>query len=99
MGVLQARVWRGVARGGSVSLVLLGFTAVYREGFESVLFYQALLSFGAGLGGWVFAGLLTGAVALAAVTFLIFRLGRRLPIGTFLKVAVILVMATSIAFL
>lgn len=99
MEFLKARVWRAVSVGSAVSLVLLGFTAVYREGFESVLFYQALLSFGAGLGGWVLAGLLSGALALAAVTFLIFRLGRRLPIGTFLKVAVILVMATSIAFL
>ena len=47
--------------GSTASLMLLGFTAVYREGFETALFYQALLSFGAGLtrgrrrlrlGGW-----------------------------------------------
>ena len=99
MEFLKARVWRAVSVGSTVSLVLLGFTAVYREGFESVLFYQALLSFGTGLGGYVLAGLLAGAVALAAVTFVIFRLGRKLPVGTFLKIAVILVMATSIAFL
>jgi len=99
MEFLKARVWRAVSVGSAASLVLLGFTAVYREGFESVLFYQALLSFGTGLGGWVLAGLATGVVVLAAVTVLIFRVGRRLPIGTFLKLAVILVMATSIAFL
>ena len=29
--------------------MLIGFTAVYREGFETVLFYEALLSFGQGL--------------------------------------------------
>ena len=99
MEFLKARVWRAVSVGSGVSLLLLGFTAVYREGFESVLFYQALLSFGSGLAGWVLAGVAVGAVALSAVTFAIFSLGRNLPIGTFLKVAVILVMVTSIAFL
>jgi len=33
------------------------------------------------------------------VAFLIFRLGRRLPMRTFLSVAVVLVMLTSVAFL
>lgn len=99
MEFLKARVWRAVSVGSATSLVLVGFTAVYREGFESVLFYQALMSFGTGLGGWIAAGLLAGAAALALVTVAIFRFGRRLPIGTFLKIAVILVMGTSVAFL
>ena len=37
--------------------------------------------------------------ALAAVSYLIFRLGRRLPVKAFLAAAVILLMATSVAFL
>lgn len=99
MEFLKARVWRAVSVGSSASLILLGFTAVYREGFETALFYQALLSFGAGLTPWVAAGFALGALTLAAVTLVIFRLGRRLPVSTFLKVAVIAVMATSVAFL
>ena len=43
---LKARVWSAVSVGSTASLVLVGFTAVYREGFETALFYQALLSFG-----------------------------------------------------
>jgi high-affinity iron transporter len=99
MEFLKARVWRAVSIGSTASLIALGFTAVYREGFETALFYQALLSFGAGLTPWVVAGFTLGALALAVVTLAIFRLGRRLPVSTFLRVAVIAVMATSVAFL
>jgi high-affinity iron transporter len=99
MEFLKARVWRAVSVGSTASLIMLGFTAVYREGFETALFYQALLSFGTGLGAWVAAGLAAGLVALTAITTVIFRLGRKLPVATFLKVAVIAVMLTSVAFL
>ena len=85
--------------GSTSALVLVGFTAVYREGFETALFYQALLSFGPGLGVWVAAGLGVGVVALAAVSWMIFRLGRRVPIKAFLSTAVVLLMVTSVAFL
>ncbi len=96
---LRARVWAAVSVGSTAALMLVGFTAVYREGFETALFYQALLSFGPGLGIWVAAGLATGIVALAIVAWAIFRLGRRVPLKAFLSTAVILLMATSVAFL
>jgi high-affinity iron transporter len=99
MEFLKARVWTAVSIGSTASLILIGFTAVYREGFETVLFYQALLSFGTGLGIWMALGFVCGVVALTACGFAIFRLGRRLPIKAFLSVAVGLIMLTSVAFL
>ncbi|HEX2382391.1 MAG TPA: FTR1 family protein, partial [Acidimicrobiales bacterium] len=96
---LRARVWSAVSIGSTAALMLVGFTAVYREGFETALFYQALLSFGPGLGVWIVAGLGVGVLALAAVSWMIFRLGRRVPVKAFLSAAVVLLMATSIAFL
>ena len=96
---LKARVWTAVSVGSTSALVLVGFTAVYREGFETALFYQALMSFGDGLGIWVLIGLLAGLAALTAVAWLIFKLGRRMPIKQFLATAVVLLMSTSIAFL
>ena len=78
-----------MAVGSTASLVLVGFTAVYREGFETALFYQSLLSFGDGLGLWVLdrADRRPGG-AWASCRVMIFRLGRRLPIRTFLSIAV-----------
>ena len=57
MEFLKARVWTAVSLGSAASLMLIGFTAVYREGFETVLFYEALFSFGEGLAGWIVLGL------------------------------------------
>lgn len=96
---LKARVWTAVSAGSVVSLSLIGFSSVYREGFETALFFQALSSFGDGLQIWVAAGAAAGAVVLGVISFLIFRYGRKLPIRQFLSVAVVLVMATSVAFL
>lgn len=99
MEFVRARLWRAVSLGSTASLVLVGFTAVYREGFETALFYQSLWSFGSGLGRYVLLGLGLGLVALAIVAWAIFHLGRRLPIRHFMNVAVALIMATSVAFL
>jgi high-affinity iron transporter len=94
---LRARVWKAVSIGSTTSLALIGFTSVFREGFETVLFYQAMLSFSAGLQIWVLLGVVAAAVVLAAVAYAVLKLGRVLPVRTFLSVAVIVVMATSIA--
>jgi high-affinity iron transporter len=96
---LKARIWTAVSAGSAVSLVLIGFTSVYREGFESVLFYQALNTFGAGLGIYIAAGAATGAAVLGVLATMIFKYGRKLPIKVFLTTAVCFVMATSVAFL
>ncbi|MGH3789404.1 MAG: FTR1 family protein [Pseudonocardiaceae bacterium] len=99
MEFLRSRVFNAVSVGSTTALVLVGFTAMYREGLETALLYQALVEFGQGLGWWVVAGLVVGLVALAVVAYLIFKLGRRLPVKTFLVGAVLLLMVTSVAFL
>jgi high-affinity iron transporter len=88
-----------VSVGSTAALVMVGFTAVFREGFETSLMYQALVSFGTGLVGWILLGLGLGLAALTVVAYGIFKLGRKLPIKTFLSGAVVLLMATSVAFL
>ena len=96
---VKARMWNAVSVGSTASLVAVGFTAVYREGFETSLFYQSLLSFGSGLIRYVLIGVLLALIALAAVAYAIFRLGRKLPIKAFMNWAVAMVMITSVAFL
>ena len=98
MEFVKAKVWTAATTGSALALVGVGFTAVYREGFETVLFFQALLSFAQGLTEWVVAGVLLGAVALGAVGWMIFKAGRRIPIKVFLTTAVVLVMGLSVAF-
>ncbi len=67
----------GVAAAQLVGLGMLGFSSVYREGFETVLFLQAIvLEAGAGL---VLAGVAIGLAATLAVGILTIRLQRKLP--------------------
>jgi high-affinity iron transporter len=99
MEFLQARVWKAASVGSAASLAVVGFTAVYREGFETVLFYQALFSFGDGLQGWILAGMAAAVVVLGGAAWFVLKLGRRLPVKQFLMTAVIIVMASSIAVL
>lgn len=98
MEFVKARVWAAAATGATLALAGVGFTAVYREGFETVLLYQALFDMTTGLMLWVALGALAAAAVLAAAAFAIFKLGRKLPVRTFLTGAVVLVMAMSVAF-
>jgi len=99
MEFVRARLWSAISIGSTASLIAVGFTAVYREGFETALFYQSILSFGGGLGGFILLGVALAIVALVLVAWLVFYAGRRLPVRTFMNVAVAMVMATSVAFL
>ena len=61
----------------SVGLFALGFTVIYREGFETVLYLQALREQAGG--GAVIEGVLVGTAFTAAIAVLMLRLRRRLP--------------------
>ena len=72
----------GVTAGGLISaqvigFVLLGFSTVYREGFETVLFLQAL-ELNSGL-AVVLEGVALGGTAVMAVAVATFVLERKLP--------------------
>lgn len=61
----------------SFGLVLLGFTSIYREGFETVLFLQSLvLEAGTSI---VLQGVLLGSIATVIVGVITFSLQVRLP--------------------
>lgn len=99
MEFVKAKVWTAATTGSTLALAGVGFTAVYREGFETVLFYQSLISFASGLLGYVAAGTVAAVLALGVVGWFIFKAGRRLPIKAFLGTAVALVMVLSVAFI
>lgn len=99
MEFVRARLWSAISIGSTGSLVAVGFTAVYREGFETALFYQSLLTFGEGMVRWILVGVALAVLALIGVAFLVFKAGRKLPVKTFMNTAVAMVMATSVFFL
>ncbi len=59
----------------------LAFVVVYREVFETILFYAALTA--QGNGGAMLAGALSASVVLAGIAWAMLRYSRSLPIGKF----------------
>ncbi len=98
MEFVKARVWAAAATGSTMALFSLGFTIVFREGLETALFYQALLSFARGLEAYVALGFGIALVVLGFAAWFIMRMGRQIPVKRFLQVAVTLVIALSVAF-
>lgn len=91
----MAAMRRKLARSLSVtSVALLAFLVVFREGFETVLFYEALLVDAAPSS--VLLGLLAGLAASLAAGWLILASGRRLPLGLFFKVTTALLAILSV---
>ncbi|MFC7299005.1 FTR1 family protein [Herminiimonas aquatilis] len=68
-------------RRSAFMLFILSFVTVYREVFETVLFYAALWT--GGNGGYMLLGMGAAIVILAVVAFVLLRTSARLPIGQF----------------
>jgi high-affinity iron transporter len=81
---LEARVQSALSGRTLWGLAAISFVAVYREVFETVLFYQTLW-IEAGLEGRVAVGggFVAAVVGLGLLAWLILKLGLRLPIGWF----------------
>lgn len=95
---MRARVASAIAAGSALAFAGLGFTAVFREGFETVLFYQALAIFAEGLELWVVLGAATAAVALGLAAYAVIGLGKKLPFKQLLFAGASTLLLLSVAF-
>ena len=98
MEFMRARVSNAMAIGTPVAFIGLGFTAVYREGFETVLFYQALAIYAQGLELWLILGAAAAAIALGGVAYVILKLGKKLPVKPMLLAGAGVLLLLSVAF-
>jgi high-affinity iron transporter len=79
---VRSKVQDALTSGSALALASVAFLAVYREGFETVLFYKALVvagGSGASLAAIV-GGMLAGSAVMAAIYVAINRFGVRLPL-------------------
>lgn len=97
-GKAQADAWQryvheklshALSRKSAWFLFLLAFVVVYREVFETVLFYAAMWSQGSGLA--ILAGAAAGAATLAVIARALLSYSRRLPIARFFSLSSILI--------
>jgi high-affinity iron transporter len=85
---VKSKVQDALTSGSGLALASAAFLAVYREGFETVLFYKALfVSGGSGAASMpIIAGIVLGSLVMVAVYFGINRFGLRLPLKPFFGV-------------
>lgn len=98
MEYMRARLGQAVQRGSLLAVAAAAFASVYREGFETVLLYQALVGVSGPVMGYLWLGLGVAVVGLGAVSFAILRLQRRLPLQAFFRVAVTVTALLAVAF-
>jgi high-affinity iron transporter len=84
---VKSKVQDALTSGSALALASAAFLAVYREGFETVLFYKALFLSASSSGAVpVIVGIALGSVVLVAVYIGISRFGVRLPLKPFFGV-------------
>lgn len=94
------RHMKGALEKGTLwALAGLSFLAVYREAFETVLFYQALWQqAGDNAHGSILVGFACAVAVLAVLAWLILRFGLRLPIGLFFAACAVLMAGLAVVF-
>jgi high-affinity iron transporter len=82
---VKSKVQDALTSGSGLALASAAFLAVYREGFETVLFYKALFITAGPTGGTlpILAGILLGSLMMVGVYIAINRFGLRLPLKPF----------------
>lgn len=78
---IQAKLSRALSRGSAWFLFLLAFVVVYREVFETILFFAALWN--KDTAAAVLGGAGSAAAALALIAWLMLRYSRKLPVAKF----------------
>lgn len=84
-------------RRAAISLFGVAFLAAYREAFETVLFYQALLSSSAPVGA-ALVGAACGAVVLVVLVLAYSRAGRFTPPQIFFRISSYLLYGLAVVF-
>ena len=95
---IQSKAEKALGTGSGIALAMVAFLAVYREAFETVLFYQALWLRSSTVQSSVVLGFLTGCFVLTVLTILIFKFGLRIPLKPFFGVTGLLLGLLAFVF-
>ena len=96
---VKAKVWQATTTGSVMVFAMLSFFTVYREGFETVLFYQAMFSFAENMEIFVLLGLVLGLTVIISIVFMIRKLGKKLPLRVLFGLTMAIGAYMSIAFI
>ncbi|CAA0088939.1 Ferrous iron permease EfeU [Zhongshania aliphaticivorans] len=93
---IKKKLTAHLSAGTLSGIAVLSFVAVYREVFETILFYQSLVSqAGSAQHSVILWGLLSGALLLAVFGWLFIKYSIKLPIAKFLSVTTFILLTLS----
>lgn len=96
---IREKVSNALSHGGGKALAFVAFLAVYREGAETALFYQALFDEGPRVALPISLGIVLGFAALAVIFTLFYRYGVRIPLRPFFSVTSVLLYYMAFVFM
>jgi len=96
---IREKVSTALEHGGGKALAFVAFLAVYREGAETALFYQALFDEGPHVALPISLGILFGFAALVVIFTLFYRYGVRIPLRPFFSVTSVLLYYMAFVFM
>jgi high-affinity iron transporter len=96
---IREKVTTALEHGGGRALAFVAFLAVYREGAETALFYQALFNEAPHVALPIALGIVTGFVILGVIFTLFYRYGVRIPLRPFFSVTSILLYYMAFVFM
>ncbi len=91
---LKQKMTAALNRRSAWFLFGLAFISVYREVFETILFYAALWN--DGQHGWLLGGIGAGTLVLGGIAWVLMRTSRRLPLATFFAASSVLIAVLAI---
>jgi high-affinity iron transporter len=95
---IQGKVRDSITGGSMFSLAFAAFLAVFREGAETILFYQALLAGNQNYVNMIWLGFGIGSVGLVIIYILIRVLSLRIPLKPFFLGTSVLLFVMSVSF-
>jgi len=95
---IREKVSTALDHGGGKALATVAFLAVFREGAETAMFYQALFSEG-NVAVPLSLGIVVGFAALAVIFTLFYRFGVRIPMRPFFTVTSVLLYYMAFVFI
>lgn len=96
---INSKVEKAVKTSNVLALTSAAFFAIYREGAETILFYQALIASSHGAITALLSGFLTAIILLMALYFTMTRASIKLPLRTFFTVTAVFLYYMAFTFI
>ena len=96
---IKSRVGKAATTGSFIIFVFISFFTVFREGIETVIFYQSLLSFTSNVDNYIISGLIVGIVVVVTIAILIKKVMNKLPFRAIFGITMAIGAFMSVAFI